>query len=489
MPFVSTKEISMKRMLAIAVGVGLATVVGAQQKPVTSTNLLSAQARTKGAVTAPPVISTTQNDRSTTIVYDISGQQSWDSLYDSSNTILYVPIPAGKLMTGIGWDVGIATVGGSWLSEARIYFDGSDRDGYGLFLTPGVADTFAGTGYYSSPVIDLTDNGIPDIPIQADGQLWIELYEGFDDVPDAVDADWLNVPSTLTIVYGDAPAPRCPIWVEDFDSGVWPPAGWTVIDNTTTGLTWNTSSAFTRGNLVPGGAGECAAIDSDYYGLGPVEDGELWSAPFDVPAAASTIEWDQNYTWLLDNADVDISTDGGGSWTNLLAFTATTTGHITVDLSGYAGMTGVMIRFHYYNADYAWYWQVDNFGLYPSATAAARNAGSNPNSYTVSGAPIMGETMTASIDVASTGHTFGKLFGYSGPLTYTLGSRTILVDFTDVNGELLSLAPAVGPIATYDLLVPTDCAVAGFGLSTQAVHFGGGSPWVLSNAQDLVLGY
>jgi hypothetical protein len=104
-------------------------------------------------------------------------------------------------MTGIGWDVCLTTVGGSWMSEARFYFDGSDHDFSGLFLTPFFANSAPGSGCTTSGgTIDLTDNGIPDIPILADGNLYIQLFEGFDDVADAVDADW-DAPSSLSIVY------------------------------------------------------------------------------------------------------------------------------------------------------------------------------------------------------------------------------------------------------------------------------------------------
>ena len=48
---------------------------------------------------------------------------------------------------------------------------------------------------------------------------------------------------------------------------------------------------------------------------------------------------------------------------------------------------------------------------------------------------------------------------------------------------------AAGPLATYDLPVPAQPTFAGFSLSTQALHLGGVQPWVLSNAQDLELGY
>jgi len=163
---------------------------------------------------APTILSQTQNLGSTTLVLDISGEDSWDGLNDPSNTVLVVPLGAGSAMTGIGWDVNLTTIGGSWLSEARFYFDGSDQDLMGLFLTPGVGNNVGGTNanFSSGGPLDLTDNGIPDIPILADGNLYVQLYEGFDDVPDAVDANWV-ANSSLTIVYdGAAGVPTVGEW-------------------------------------------------------------------------------------------------------------------------------------------------------------------------------------------------------------------------------------------------------------------------------------
>jgi hypothetical protein len=491
MPFVSTKENSMNRLLAIAAGVGLATVAGAQGKPVTNTGPIQRTENLKaGEAITLPVVSETTNDRSTTLVLDISGEQSWDSLGDSSNTILQVPIPAGSLMTGIGWDVNIATVGASWLSEARLYFDGSDHDYYGLFLTPGVVDTTPGTGHYTSSVIDLTDNGIPDIPIQADGILYIELFEGYDDVADAVDADWLN-PSTLTIVYGAPPTPHiCSIWSEDFDSGVWPPAGWTVIDNTATlGGAWTLNSTTGRPNNT-GGSGDCAIIDSDWYGSSNDQDTELWTNSFFVPAGGATLEYKMDLNYLSGEVcDVDVSTDGGLNWTNLDSYAADMTGLYGVDLTAYGGFN-VIVRWHYYLASWEWWWEIDDVALVYNAGAAFRNGGTNPSSYTVSGPPLMGESFDAMIDVGSTGNALGELYAFAGPLSLTVGgTRTLLIDVTHPAGELLALSPVAGPIATYTLPVPNDCGIFGVTAYTQAAHFGGGAPWVLSNAQDLTIGY
>lgn len=199
----------MRRPMILAAGLVLATISGAQQKSANAVLLRkdagqSAPPASSLVYKTPTIISQNSTASSTTLVLDIAGEQSWDILNDPSNTVLVVPLGAGASMTGIGWDVNLTTVGGSWLSEARFYFDGSDQDLSGLFLTPGFADSFSGSGTYSSGgPLDLTDNAIPDIPILGDGNLYIQLNESFDDVNDAVDADW-TAPSTLTIVY-DAP--------------------------------------------------------------------------------------------------------------------------------------------------------------------------------------------------------------------------------------------------------------------------------------------
>lgn len=200
----------MRRTMLLAAGLALASLTAAQKgAPGQLLARSSSGPEATGAfrTITPPIISQTQNLGSTTIVLDISGEDSWDALNDPSNTVLLVPIPAGAAMSGIGWDVNLTTLGGSWRSEARFYFDGSDQDLTGLFLTPGFADGSSGSGSYSSGgVLDLTDNAIPDIPILGDGQLWIQLNESFDDADNVIDANW-TAGSTLTIVYeGGAPA-------------------------------------------------------------------------------------------------------------------------------------------------------------------------------------------------------------------------------------------------------------------------------------------
>ncbi len=65
-------------------------------------------------------------------------------------------------------------------------------------------------------------------------------------------------------------------------------------------------------------------------------------------------------------ADVDISTDGGTVWTNVWHKTADVPGPSvqSIDITTIAaGQADVKARFHYYNAFFAWWWQVDNVFL------------------------------------------------------------------------------------------------------------------------------
>ena len=161
-----------------------------------------------------------------------------------------------------------------------------------------------------------------------------------------------------------APPPPVNIWFEDFDSLTWPPTGWSVVDNIGNGNGWDTSSAFDQGNLA--GFGECAAIDSDYYGSGVAVDGELITPSFPVNGLGTEFGFDHYFNWFgPEFADVDISV-GGGAWTNVLQYTADTEGHVAIDLDPYVGMN-VEFRFHYYNADYEYYWHIDNVGQFPAS--------------------------------------------------------------------------------------------------------------------------
>lgn len=136
------------------------------------------------------------------LTIDISGYQSFDLQGSPLNKIFHVLVGVGTEITALEWDLNLSTVGGSWASEAVIGFENQ------LNLTPGIADAFPVTNanYSSDGIIDLSDVGLPNITVGADGLLALEFFESFDDVPGVADAIWL-AGSTITIYTPGWPTP------------------------------------------------------------------------------------------------------------------------------------------------------------------------------------------------------------------------------------------------------------------------------------------
>lgn len=137
-----------------------------------------------------------------TVGVDMTGIDSWDGIDDTDNIIIDLNIGAGNAMTGVSWDVGIATVGASWLSEPTILFSDStgSADLNGINLAPGTGEDAPGDMEFSSGgVLDFSDNALPDIVAGADGILRLQFFEGFDDTADAVDANWRNAVASALV--------------------------------------------------------------------------------------------------------------------------------------------------------------------------------------------------------------------------------------------------------------------------------------------------
>jgi len=130
---------------------------------------------------------------------DIGGVSTWDAFGAAANERLAIHLGAFAHITAIEWDVTIATVGNSWLSEAGFAFLDSPTT---LSLFPGVGNDFSGTGTFSSAgVFTLPSNDYFDVG--ADGLLEIEFFESFDDAPNAIDAAFL--PGSVIRVLVPAP--------------------------------------------------------------------------------------------------------------------------------------------------------------------------------------------------------------------------------------------------------------------------------------------
>jgi hypothetical protein len=138
------------------------------------------------------------------VVVDVTGTPSYDSAGASCNIRMTIPAPAGRdNFNGIGWDVTLTAIGDSWLSEIAVLITNVNGNGY--ILRPGVADTFPGTGTYSSGGVGkLRDRfGLPDLPLP-DGNLYLEFYETFNDYPGCVqDGNWDS--GTISFQFGTTP--------------------------------------------------------------------------------------------------------------------------------------------------------------------------------------------------------------------------------------------------------------------------------------------
>lgn len=134
-----------------------------------------------------------------TLVLDVSDVFSVDPLGDVLNTSGFFNLGANSQITGIGWDFTMFADSPSWLSEMSIFFDNTNGTG-GITLTPAVGDDFPGQGDYSG-YGDLVDLGLS-FNTGADGLLYIEFFESFDDYPD--DWDGIYLDGTLTIDYNPA---------------------------------------------------------------------------------------------------------------------------------------------------------------------------------------------------------------------------------------------------------------------------------------------
>jgi len=170
--------------------------------------------------------------------------------------------------------------------------------------------------------------------------------------------------AALPLLLGSVAAEAGYLWFEDFNAGgAFPPGSWTVRDNTGNG-DWQLNTYFGEGNYTLGD-GTCAMVDSDWYGMVDL-DTELISMSFTVPTGA-TLEFDHDFDWYSGGNDekCDVDIDVGAGWVNLIGWSGNDyTGHVSVDLSGYAGQSA-QIRFRYYDANWEWHWQVDDVGVTP----------------------------------------------------------------------------------------------------------------------------
>ena len=270
-------------------------------------------------------------------------------------------------------------------------------DPAGFYVVEGTV-TDANTGY---PVrAHITVLGAPVSPPAPDNEVWSDPFTGYYSLTLAslvtytfrVEAvGYLPEERIIGPLTGDASedfalqpdlatctAPGYEVFgfIEDFENGV-PPAGWSVLDNTGNGYYWDTNTFWGVDNLTDGG-GEAAHSPAPW--AGPAYDTELRTPILDVATLPTTTlryraSYDDvsDYNWPgIDWLDLDVSTNGGGTWTNVLhwdeghgGFLGLPSELVEVDLSPYLSGNNNVIRWHYYGEDlgggtyYGHYAQID----------------------------------------------------------------------------------------------------------------------------------
>jgi N-acetylneuraminic acid mutarotase len=151
---------------------------------------------------------------------------------------------------------------------------------------------------------------------------------------------------------------------ETFD-GTTAPTGWTVDDQVGNGQTW-TFDPGSLGNRT-GGSGGVATVNSAKYGSGNSQNTSLTSPVTDFSTRTHPmLSFHNEYFGRLNQVgDVDLSVDGGQTWSNVWHHTSDSVrGPSTqvVDLAQAAGKSAVQVRFHY-TGTYGWWWQVDDVFL------------------------------------------------------------------------------------------------------------------------------
>jgi hypothetical protein len=152
------------------------------------------------------------------------------------------------------------------------------------------------------------------------------------------------------------------VFEADFEQGL--PDGWSIVDGFDDGKTWMSENPKAR--TSPGNwTGVFMLVDSDWAGFVDMNE-QLITQTFDCSNLSNVKlrfkHYFRYYPWLRDEiGDVDVRVDFG-QWQNVARYEgASFEGPVELDISSIAdGEPNVQIRWHYYDANWDWYWGIDD---------------------------------------------------------------------------------------------------------------------------------
>jgi hypothetical protein len=153
------------------------------------------------------------------------------------------------------------------------------------------------------------------------------------------------------------------LFFDDFESGI---GGYTI--NTTGGCPWALIPISSRPyTLPPTAVGNALAADADLCGSsGGGSSGTItYNSPIDASLYQSvSIEWDNDWQAInsSDFAYLDVSTDAGATWQNVVTFDVNDVRntHEYHDISGMVALHNFMLRLVSVQPAWDWWWAVDN---------------------------------------------------------------------------------------------------------------------------------
>ena len=156
---------------------------------------------------------------------------------------------------------------------------------------------------------------------------------------------------------------------EDFDSGI--PSSWTIVDNGGSTDTWYGETDHSGDDLD---GTPFAFVNSDAAGSVDMDE-ELITPTFDA-SSYSTVTLDFDHYFNQYGSEIgDVDVWDGSSWNNVYSVSSDigswgSPNNQSIDISAYIN-SAMKVRFHYYNANYDWYWAVDNVTI--TGTGSATN--------------------------------------------------------------------------------------------------------------------
>jgi hypothetical protein len=249
----------------------------------------------------------------------------------------------------------------------------SNVDAWSPYTTGLGVDYFVDLGGYSSatgdtPMLDDTWTEVGRAPVSFTSNSFtvtvpLSLIGGDDGIVDTATVLGTYYEPTDACPNGgyitSSPAGQVTIFSECFEGGL--PGDWTVINNGGD-CVWRDDDPQGWGPL-DGCSGTFMIADSDWCGSGSYMDTALVTPSIDCSTYSTIIlEFDHYFYYytggLNETADVDVW--DGTMWHNKARYQDDTSGHVTIDISDVAaGKNNVKVRWHYYNASWEWYWEVD----------------------------------------------------------------------------------------------------------------------------------